>query len=186
MHVPVTSQFSLPSTSTPATSVSSANELTDRVLDVFPGMSSAAAISALQQSSNDINICVDRIIREQEISSVMSYASFQYCNETPSDDDDISTVGMQSPSPQAQQDSDESFAETLLATAKSHISKENFARIKVRRSMIWDDAKMKLRGFDADQSWSKLLKVQFVGEAAVDEGGPKREFTALVHKRKDV
>ena len=183
MHVPLTSQFSLPSTSTAVTSVSSAIELTDRVLDVFPGMSSAAAISALQQSSNDINICVDRIIREQEISSVMSYASFQYCNETPSDDDDdISTVGMQSPSPQAQQDSDESFAETLLATAKSHISKENFARIKVRRSMIWDDAKMKLRRFDADQSWSKLLKVQFVGEAAVDEGGPKREFTALVHK----
>ena len=89
---------------------------------------------------------------------------------------------MQSPLPQPQQKYDESFPEFILATTNRHISKENFARIKVRRSMIWDYAKIKLRRFDADQSWTKLLKVQFVGEAAVDEGGPKRELTALVHK----
>lgn len=182
MHVPLISHFSLPSTSTATTSLSSANELTDKVLAIFPSMSSDAATSALQRSSNDITMCVDRIIREQEISPVMSYASFQYCNETPSDDDDISTVSMQSPLPPAQLKHDKSFAEALLATTNRHISKENHARIKVRRSMIWDDAKMKLRRFDADQSWAKLLKVQFVGEAAVDEGGPKREFAASVHK----
>ncbi len=30
--------------------------------------------------------------------------------------------------------------------------------------------------------WNKLLKVQFVGEASVDEGGTRWEFAALVHK----
>ena len=38
--------------------------------------------------------------------------------------------------------------------------------------MIWEVAKIKLRRFDADHSWRKSLKVQVVGEPAVDEGGP--------------
>eukprot|EP00794_Sanderia_malayensis_P012632 gene12632-13924_t len=103
-----------------------------------------------------------------------------YC-KVPSDDD-ISTACMESLSPHTQQVSDKGFAESLLATTNQHISKEDVVRLKVRRSMIWDDAKMKLRRFDAHQSWSKSLKVEFVGEAAVVEGGPKQEFTSLVHK----
>lgn len=46
-------------------------------------------------------------------------------------------------------------------------------RITVRRGHIFDDTLAMLRfGFDE----RKHLRVTFLGEAAVDEGGPRREF----------
>ena len=50
-------------------------------------------------------------------------------------------------------------------------------RITVRRGHIFDDAIFSLRaGFDEQ----KHLRIRFVGEAAVDEGGPRREFFMLL------
>ena len=111
----------------------------------------------------------------------MSYASFQYCNESPSDDNDDnpSTWSIQAPEGESQRKDDKTFVEALLESSKKHILQDSFSRIKVRRSMFSEDAKFKLKRFDADRSWRKSLRVQFVGEAAVDEGGPKQDFTSL-------
>ena len=114
---------------------------------------------------------------------MMFFASFQCCNESPSDDDDDgpSTLSIQVPEGESQRKYDNTFAEAVLESSKKHILQDSFSRIKVR-SMIWEDANFKLKRFDADRSWCKSLRVQFLCEAAVDEGGPKREFTSLVHK----
>ncbi len=92
-------------------------------LAIFPSMSADAATSALQQSSNNITICVDKIIREQEISPVMSYANFQYCNETPSDDDDISTISIQTSVPKAQK-----YLMNVLLKPSWQLQKDTFQR----------------------------------------------------------
>lgn len=57
---------------------------------------------------------------------------------------------------------------------------EDVQRIHVRRRYLFGDA---LRAF-AKPSFnvSKMLKVTFIGEASVDDGGPRREFFSLLMK----
>ena len=50
-------------------------------------------------------------------------------------------------------------------------------RITVRRSSIWDDA---LRAVKRALDEKKLVRVTFIGESAVDGGGPRREFFMLL------
>ena len=53
----------------------------------------------------------------------------------------------------------------------------NMQRITVRRGSILEDTVFVLRqGFDG----KKHIRVRFVGEPAVDEGGPRREFFMLL------
>ena len=50
-------------------------------------------------------------------------------------------------------------------------------RITVRRGHIFDDSLMALRsGFDD----KKHLRIKFIGEPAVDGGGPRREYFMLL------
>ena len=57
---------------------------------------------------------------------------------------------------------------------------EDRQRICVRRSHLFSDA---ARAFSRPNfNVSKLLKVVFVGEPSVDEGGPRREFFQLLMK----
>ena len=55
---------------------------------------------------------------------------------------------------------------------------EDVQRIHIRRSHIFTDAlrQFSKRSFDV----SKMLQVRFIGEEAVDEGGPRREFFHLL------
>ena len=58
------------------------------------------------------------------------------------------------------------------------IDEEDRQRIHVRRSNIIRDT---IRAFSKPQfNVSKMLKVVFIGEPSVDEGGPRREFFNLV------
>ena len=50
----------------------------------------------------------------------------------------------------------------------------------VRRSNVWEDAKIKMKKCSNDEL-NHLIKIQFVGEPAVDQGGPRNEFFSLVH-----
>lgn len=57
---------------------------------------------------------------------------------------------------------------------------EDHQRIHVRRSHLFSDA---TRAFSRTNfNVSKMLKVVFVGEPSVDEGGPRREFFQLLLK----
>lgn len=58
------------------------------------------------------------------------------------------------------------------------IRKDEHQRINVRRQYLLKDAlaAFQRQSFDA----SRILRVCFVGEAAVDTGGPRREFLQLM------
>lgn len=61
---------------------------------------------------------------------------------------------------------------------------DDVQRIHIRRSSLFTDA---LRQFSrANFDVSKMLQVRFVGEEAVDEGGPRREFFHLLMKEMHV
>ena len=58
------------------------------------------------------------------------------------------------------------------------VTKEAIQRVNVRRSDLLQDA---IRQFSRSSfDVSKLLKVCFIGESAVDDGGPRREFFRLL------
>ena len=51
---------------------------------------------------------------------------------------------------------------------------EDFQHVNVRRSHFLQDA---LRAFSKPQfNCSKMLKITFIGEASIDDGGPCHEF----------
>ena len=54
-------------------------------------------------------------------------------------------------------------------------------RLKVRRSCLWEDTLAKIKRINHD-CLNGIVTVQFIGEPAVDEGGPRKEFFFLVHK----
>lgn len=55
---------------------------------------------------------------------------------------------------------------------------EDVCRIYVRRTHVFEDAYRCFRKQSNDGS--KMLKVNFVGDSAVDDGGPRREFFHLL------
>lgn len=61
------------------------------------------------------------------------------------------------------------------------LEEESYLRLKVRRNALWADVKMKLER-RKNIFENAFVKVQFVGEAGVDDGGPKRELFTLLHK----
>ena len=70
---------------------------------------------------------------------------------------------------------DVSLNEVLLKLIEDHVNKEGEARaIRVRRKCLWED-------FKEARSKGKLsltvqFRIIFIGEPAIDDGGPKREF----------
>ena len=59
-------------------------------------------------------------------------------------------------------------------------SSGEFLRIKVRRQAVWEDTRIKLIHVQ-DEDLRKPVKVQFIGEPAVDNGGPSWEFFTLMN-----
>ena len=58
-------------------------------------------------------------------------------------------------------------------------SSKNF-RVKVRRQHVWDDTLVKLQREEC--ALMNQIKVQFIGEPAVDEGGPSHEYFGLINE----
>ena len=58
------------------------------------------------------------------------------------------------------------------------IQTNEYQRINIRRQFLLQDAtkQFQRKSFDV----SKLIRVQFLGEAAIDTGGPRREFLQLL------
>ena len=50
----------------------------------------------------------------------------------------------------------------------------------VRRRNVWEDVKFEIRKCSSEDL-NSMIKVQFVGEPAVNEGGPRNEFFSLLH-----
>ena len=57
------------------------------------------------------------------------------------------------------------------------VDKSDMQRIVVGRNHLWEDA---LKRFQAGFDFQKYVRVVFIGEPAVDDGGPLREFLHLL------
>ena len=66
----------------------------------------------------------------------------------------------------------------LLQQQKAVLKTEEYSRINVRRSHLFDDSFRYFSKASFDEH--KLIRVVFIGEEAVDEGGPRREFFHLL------
>lgn len=64
----------------------------------------------------------------------------------------------------------------ILKDFARHISVELSSKITVRRTHVWEDS---LRAFHR-VDLQKRLRVTFLGEAGVDDGGPRREYLRLL------
>ena len=70
--------------------------------------------------------------------------------------------------------------EELLQNQKAKFlsaDKFDYQRIVVRQRHLWQDA---LHRFNSGMNFTKYIRVTFVGEPAVDDGGPLREFLHLL------
>ena len=56
-------------------------------------------------------------------------------------------------------------------------------RLKVRRSCLWEDTLAKIKRINHD-CLNGIVIVQFIGEPAVDEGGPRKEFFSWFLERR--
>ncbi len=65
----------------------------------------------------------------------------------------------------------------LQRAKKLPVDTSLYQRIVVRRRHLWQDA---LNRFKCGIDFGKYIRVSFVGEPAVDEGGPLREFLHLL------
>ena len=72
---------------------------------------------------------------------------------------------------------------TKLDALKTMVLKpDDYMRWKLRRSSVWEDTMFKLNQIETDLH--KTFKVQFIGEPAVHQGGPSREFFSLLYAAK--
>ena len=63
---------------------------------------------------------------------------------------------------------------TIIETLYQQYLSEKEVRVNIRRKHIWSDFKQARKKFNLVPS--NKIKVVFLGEPAVDEGGPRREF----------
>ena len=64
--------------------------------------------------------------------------------------------------------------EILIQHQKKVIIEEDFQRVHIRRKSLYSDA---LHAFSRlTFNASRMLRVTFIGEPAIDDGGPRREF----------
>lgn len=72
--------------------------------------------------------------------------------------------------------------EALCETKAKEMEERSYIRFKVRRNLMWQDVKLKCNRIQKeDLQENSYVKIEFVGEAGVDQGGPKREFFSLLH-----
>ena len=80
-----------------------------------------------------------------------------------------------------QDNQDGAFKNSLRKLATEKVQRDKPIRIKFRRRNIWEDSKVKLAKY-TESDLNNMIRVQFVGELAVDQGGPCNEFFCLLHR----
>ena len=149
--------------------------------DMFPTMSDKDISETLESTNYDIQNAIEEILSGSVSNSNEAYASFHFCNDDDIELEDTSTADVILAT-ELENESNTPLSTLIKDLSAEKILPEETLRIKVRRSYVWDDAKNKI-GKCTKNDLCKTLKVQFVGEPAVDQGGPRNEFFTLLHKQ---
>jgi hypothetical protein len=75
---------------------------------------------------------------------------------------------------------DITLQDILNEKKREELKGEEFLRLKIRRHAVWEDVLFKWKRIQPEDI-TKPIKVQFIGEPAVDHGGPLREFFSLIN-----
>ena len=160
--------------------------------DIFPNREEHLLRAALNKT-NDISLAISEIIERSssspvpELSSHDIYASLDFCTDISRDAEfqdnnmDITFAPTTCISATNQDNQDGAFENSLRKLATEKVQRDKSLRMKVRRRNIWEDSKVKLAKC-TDSDLNNIVRVQFVGEPAVDEGGPRNEFFSLLHR----
>lgn len=158
--------------------------------DMFPQLDDYKIREALREAHYNIETAISNILETAtpERTPQQVYASLPFCNNIDSDEDfkDCDTLNsLMNPCENEKSEGNSSTNKEPISTAIRNLAAEKLEkdrplRIKVRRSNVWEDAKFKIKKC-SDSDLRSIIKVQFVGEPAVDEGGPRNEFYSLLH-----
>ena len=64
----------------------------------------------------------------------------------------------------------------ILETLQQQYVSEKEVRVNIQRKHIWSDFKQARKKFNLEHVPSHKIKIVFLGEPAVDDGSPRREF----------
>lgn len=155
-----------------------------RLKDMFPKRNEAEIKEAIE-STITLEDAANLLINQTDLSLNDAYASLL---ENADIFDDHTTIyhddnfdDMYIPDETASTfSSDHTLQGLLTEKRKEELHNSEFMRLKIRRNAVWDDALFKRKRMRTEDL-TKPLKVQFIGEPAVDHGGPLREFFSLVN-----
>ena len=156
--------------------------------EMFPQLGDDKIKETLCDAHYNIEEAISNILETAALQTTPQqvYASFEFCNDIDSDEDFRNTDALQNcVDPLETENKEDSTNEVPISSmirklAAEKLKSDASLRVKVRRSNVWEDARFKIKKC-SDSDLRNIIKVQFVGEPAVDEGGPRNEFYSLVH-----
>lgn len=141
------------------------------------------------ESTNSTEDAVNYILQQSDTPACGLCSTFsensQFIESLPVDQlddcpEDI-TIEARNDKPVSHYATNECLANLLIDWASTHLEKGEQIRLKVRRQFVWQDVLLKLDGIE-EGGHNKSVKVQFVGEPSVDQGGPRRELFTLINQ----
>ena len=156
--------------------------------EMFPTKSFQELQSALQtcQSIEDAVSCLISDNGPSGSGSIHDTYASLLCQDTIEEDVDDDIIILPDPGELSDQDSstyslNETLQQKVTAWRAKELNSNEYLRLKVRRQHVWKDTLFKLERTEPNEL-KNSLKVQFIGEPAVDQGGPSREFFTLINQ----
>ena len=155
------------------------DSLYESITEMFPQCSPSCARNALLVTDNNLEAAINLIISNQAQSITTTqeiYASFEFCNDIENDpeftEDNNPREDETNMETEISSTSDNLQLRDLLTQQRNQkLRTDSSLRIKVRRSHVWEDTKVKLNRC-SEEDLEQVIRVQYVGEPAVDTGGP--------------
>ena len=177
-------QHSLMQTTIPAMCKRRDNNF-QQLKDMFPAKEEGELTAALDSTAS-LEEAINILLNSSTPSLNHAYASL-FTDDSWADDDinDVDLLNMYASDVADLEEastfvSDSKLQEKLSEHKKVELGNAGFLRIKVRRQAVWEDTQFKFSRIQHDDV-KKPIKVHFIGEPAVDSGGPSREFFSLIN-----
>ena len=163
-----------------ATQTSSTTTPYSIVKDIFPHLSDLAILNALKECGdveNAVNKLSEKTFGSDQIDC---YASLIGDNDDWDSDELMESVWTCKAN--TPKEVEQGLDDQLKELSKKCQDSNNEIKLKVRRSCVWEDTLLKLKRCPKETLSNGMVRVQFIGEPAVDEGGPRKELFFLIHR----
>eukprot|EP00794_Sanderia_malayensis_P008464 gene8464-9371_t len=180
-----------------ATQTSSTTTPYSIVKDIFPHLSDLAILNALKQSGdveNAVNKLSEKTFGSDQIDC---YASLIGDNDDWDSDElmesrscstslGVLALHVWTCKANTPKEVEQGLDDQLKELSKKCQDSNNEVKLKVRRSFVWEDTLLKLKRCTKETVNNGMVRVQFIGEPAVDEGGPRKELFFLIHRHMQI